>query len=236
LVDLFGGSGAVVLNSPYPNNVYNDLDVNLFVFFNELKRYPDFIIKSLERGFNHYNGDLYKIWQDRNIKTVNPTEVAVQTFIKYRLSMSGCGKSFSKTTRLRRGMNELESKWLSSIAAFPALSKRLQACEIKNLSYDAAIALYDSPTTFFYEDPPYLASTRVAKKVYNHEFTEQDHKNLADINKNIQGKFLLSAYNSTLYKDLYKSWCYQGMISTKAHSSTKSKKPKRIEVAWRNYI
>lgn len=79
---------------------------------------------------------------------------------------------------------------------------------VENMDFADVIEKYDSPTTYFYVDPPYFV---VGEGDYysNHEFGRQDHERLANVLKSIEGKFSLSYYDFPLLsewfpKDQYK--------------------------------
>ena len=79
---------------------------------------------------------------------------------------------------------------------------------VENLDFQDVIEKYDSPTTYFYVDPPYYI---VGEGNYysNHDFGRQDHERLANVLKTIKGKFSLSYYDFPLLsewfpKDVYK--------------------------------
>lgn len=72
--------------------------------------------------------------------------------------------------------------------------------EIHNLDYKDIIRMYDSESTFFYIDPPYMGKERY---YINHDFTEKSHVELAEVLNNIKGKFLLSYYHFDGLEDLY---------------------------------
>ncbi len=251
-VDVFGGSGVITLNAPqYATAIYNEIDYGLYCLFKQIKINDihfqtelNWLAQTYSRrnGITFYqNGrrilDLEKIWEfAKDTKFNDEASMAMKTFVKYRLSMSGCGKSLAKCNRMRRGMPELQSKFLSSIDNITHISTRLQDVTLENLDFRTLIQKYDSPNTFFYEDPPYWGENRTTKKVYNHEFTEQDHGDLAYLNRSMQGKFLLSGYPSILYSTIYPS-CHFGYHTkqTKTHASLKAQKDSRCEVLWRNY-
>lgn len=78
---------------------------------------------------------------------------------------------------------------------------------IENLDFEELIKKYDSPTTYFYCDPPYY---KTEDYYINHDFGIDTHKRLADTLTSIEGRFSLSYYvfdqlNEWFPKDSY-SW------------------------------
>jgi DNA adenine methylase len=63
---------------------------------------------------------------------------------------------------------------------------------VENMDFQAVVEKYDSPTTYFYMDPPYWKTENYYS---NHDFDVNDHTRLAECIKNIQGKFSLSYYD-----------------------------------------
>ena len=86
---------------------------------------------------------------------------------------------------------------LTSDKFIPKL-KKIEACE--NLSFEEVIAKYDSPTTYFYCDPPYW-STELYYSL--HRFGREQHYELRDCLHNIEGKFSLSYYDFSELSDMY---------------------------------
>ena len=97
------------------------------------------------------------------------------------------------------------------------------------------IQLLDSSNTFFYVDPPYLMSTRVAGG-YKVEMTLDYHSELLKTLSNISGKFMLCGYPSEEYAKVAKScgWNHIEFQASKSSSSSTTK-PLAKEVIWRNY-
>lgn len=73
---------------------------------------------------------------------------------------------------------------------------------VENMDFEDVINKYDSPTTYFYNDPPYYI---VGEGDYysNHDFDRNDHERLANCLKNIQGKFSLSYYDFVLLHEWF---------------------------------
>ena len=62
---------------------------------------------------------------------------------------------------------------------------------VENLDFENVVEKYDSPTTYFYMDPPYYSTENYYS---NHIFTKHTHIRLANVLLNVKGKFGLSYY------------------------------------------
>jgi DNA adenine methylase len=71
---------------------------------------------------------------------------------------------------------------------------------VENLDFQKVVEKYDSPTTYFYMDPPYWKTENYYS---NHDFDATDHERLANCIKNIQGKFSLSYYDFPKLSDWF---------------------------------
>lgn len=71
----------------------------------------------------------------------------------------------------------------------------LNISEVENMDFSDVIKKYDSPSTYFYVDPPYWKTENYYS---NHEFDRQDHERLANVLNGVQGKFSLSYYDFEL--------------------------------------
>lgn len=120
--------------------------------------------------------------------------------------------------------------------------KRLAGVKLHNANALEIIKRYDSSTTTFYLDPPYIINTRVRGK-YKYECTDSFHKDLISLIKKVKGKVVLSGYNHSIYNKLgwerveFKTACHsvaktrqsgiQGKGSVKDHAP-------RTEILWVN--
>jgi DNA adenine methylase len=64
---------------------------------------------------------------------------------------------------------------------------------------------FDSPTTYFYVDPPYWKTENYYS---NHDFDRNDHERLANVLTKIKGKFSLSYYDFDLLSLWYPKETY----------------------------
>lgn len=101
------------------------------------------------------------------------------TNVPYFTELKTNGKYPSKYDTLR--------KKLSNPTIMPRLK---EITKVEKLDCEDLIKKYDSPTTFFYVDPPYYKM----ESYYSKDFPREKHKSLSETLGNIQGKFALSYY------------------------------------------
>mgnify|MGYP003632151412 FL=1 len=134
------------------------------------------------------------------------------------------GKYASKYDALRRRLNKED-----------VIERLKKITQVENMDYSELISKYDSPTTFFYVDPPYW---KTEDYYSNHDFDSDDHYTLCTNLLNIKGKFALSYYDfpqlsEWLPKDKY-TWIEREF--TKAAGAQKGKKQnKGTELLIMNY-
>lgn len=63
---------------------------------------------------------------------------------------------------------------------------------VENLDFQMVVEKYDSPTTYFYMDPPYYMTENYYS---NHIFSRESHERLANCLKSMRGRFSLSYYD-----------------------------------------
>ena len=82
--------------------------------------------------------------------------------------------------------------------------KNITCCE--NMSFEEVIAKYDSPTTYFYCDPPYWNT----EDYYSlHGFGREEHFQLMNCLHNMKGKFSLSYYDFEELSEMYPTAKYK---------------------------
>lgn len=98
----------------------------------------------------------------------------------------------------------------------------IRITDVENMDFEDVIKKYDSPTSYFYTDPPYWKTENYYS---NHDFDRDDHERLANVLKGIQGKFSLSYYDFPILsewfpKDQYK---WESKLFAKAAAAKKGK-------------
>lgn len=159
-------------------------------------------------------------------------------FVRYRQSRQGLGIDFATPTtgRTRRKGNEQTSSWESSVEGLPDAMARLKRVLVYNRQGLQVLKATNNKKTFAYLDPPYHPDTRVAGE-YEMEMSAQDHKGLLTfLRDRFKGRFLLSGYRCQLYDDIATEAGWNRTdVPQKAHSSSATDKPDRVESLWRNY-
>lgn len=236
----FFGAGNIMLrlNPEGHSEVANDVNSNLITFWHALqdesifKRFKDVVnaIPFASSSFNFYKMNIFK---------ADSLSAAVGVFVTARMSLAGRGKQFTpvSVSRVRRGMNEQVSAWLSAIEGLPAVHARLRRVLILNEDFEDCIKKIDHKKTLFYCDPPYLHETRKTVNEYGeYEMDRAAHERLLGALAAIDGKFVLSGYRSELYDDFAKRNKWK-RVEFRIKNSAAGGKVKRemVECCWMNY-
>lgn len=194
--------------------------------------------------------------ESQNAATFKEFQTSLNTYALHlrNLELNECGMDLAVkyayvATQVFSGSKVLESKFVDLkgkySSKYDALRNRLQKPEIQdklkkitaveNLGYEELIKKYDSPTTFFYTDPPYWKTENYYS---NHDFTINDHELLCKILTQIKGKFALSYYDfldlrTWLPKNKY--FWKQKEFAKAAGASKGKKQNKGTEVLIMNY-
>ena len=126
--------------------------------------------------------------------------------------------------------------WQAFLKKLPHIRRRLQNVYIENLDFEDLIRRYDTPSTLFYIDPPYVG----AEGEYPITFTEKDHIRLAELLRGCKGKWILSYNAHPLVEELYRG--YRVCRKERAlhargitRNSSLKKKPRYSELLIMNY-
>ena len=92
-------------------------------------------------------------------------------------------------------------RWQVGLRRLRPVHERLQSVQIECSDWRVIFTRYDTPTTLFYVDPPYIQSTRV-NGGYEHELTEPDHEELVQTLLTLRGRAVVSAYQHAIYDRL----------------------------------
>jgi DNA adenine methylase len=233
----FAGSGAVLLNrAPSPVETFNDLDGEVVNFFRVLREEKERLIEAI--GLTPFSREEFAIACEVSPE-LPPLERARRFYVRARQVRTGLAQTATigrwancKNTS-RAGMSGVVSRWLGAVEDLPSVAERLLRVQIENRPATSVIQLYDSPTTLFYCDPPYVHSTRGDVKAYEFEMTDAQHRDLANVLNSVQGMVALSNYQAPILEKMYppSKWFKTVSIARTTHST----KDKRVEILWTNY-
>lgn len=230
-----GGAVTLALDPEGLSEAVNDIDGKLMNFWRVLRDTPDRMLRAL--WATPLSQDMFAE-SGNYMRHDDAVRRATAFFIRCRQSRQGLMKDFATPTRrVRRGMNENVSAWLSAVDGLPEVHERLRRIEIRNMDAVEFIQKYDDPQAVFMCDPPYVHSTRsTGGGEYSHEMTDTQHVCLLENLSCIQGRFVLCGYRNSIY-DSHSKMCGWNRkdfpIDNKA--SSKRLKQKVIESVWMNY-
>ena len=235
-VEGFGGAGHILFNKEMSEiEIYNDKNENLYNFFriiqDDITR-EDLLFRLQLTPYSREEFELAKVeskYDDDDIEKVR------KFYLITMQSMNSIGDNWSYSkTQSRRGMAQNVSKYLGHVDTnIEESSKRLKGVTLENLDIIDLINKYDSKDTLFYLDPPYVADTRVAKKVYRHEMPDDKQKEMVDKLLMIKGKAILSGYDNRIYERLVKGGWDKFILGEYVKRSGKSSKGE--EIIWKNF-
>lgn len=230
-----GGAVTLALDPEGLSEAVNDLDGELMNFWRVLRDTPDRMLRAL--WSTPLSQDMFAE-SGNYMRHDDAVRRATAFFIRCRQSRQGLMRDFATPTRrVRRGMNENVSAWLSAVDGLPEIHERLKRIEIRNMDAVDFIQKYDDPQAVLMCDPPYCLSTRsTGGGEYRHEMTDSDHSRLLDVLSGIHGKFLLCGYRNDLYDSIadQHGWNRTDFTIDNKASGRKSKELK-TECVWRNY-
>ena len=169
---------------------------------------------------NDLNGELMNFWRvlrdtpSRMLQSLWGTPLSTEEFAK--------AKDVAYTDPVKR---------------VPELVERLRRVEVWNVPAIDAIHKLDCDDLLVYADPPYLHETRSTTQEYGQfEMTEKDHRELLDCLASMKGKFLLSGYDSRLYRN-YEELCgwNRRTFDLPNNASSAKTKERKSEIVWCNY-
>ncbi len=203
-VEVFGGGAGVLLRKwPSEVEVYNDVDGDVVNFFRVLREQPETLARLVSMT-PYARAELESAWEPCE----DPVEQARRFLVRSWLSIGGPTTQWRSGFRFRREKTRsLLERWNALPEIILSTAERLKRVIIEQADYRRILKRYDSPETLFYCDPPYHPDTRSQwgrfQKAYRFEFSEDDHRALAEALHAVRGMVVLSGYAHPLYERLY---------------------------------
>jgi DNA adenine methylase len=179
--------------------IYNDVNFLNYNLFNQLKTDSDFLskIRDIKVDKDNYLQSIKNLTLNKDL-----TQLAIDWLI-----VLTCSSPYEIGRDSWRGDTEFQVFKIKYRAYKYHIDK---ITSVENLNYIELIKKWDSESTFFYVDPPYMGKE---KYYINHDFTENSHKELASVLNNITGRFCLSYYHFDGLEELYPNCKFESKMT-----------------------
>jgi DNA adenine methylase len=214
------GSGAIFFNKEVVSkSVLNDLDERTVERFRLLQKAP--------LDHRKYRHDLNTVSKIRAFYLDHTRSVADRLFYEKIVACNGfSGKPVSSAKNIYRKADPF--KMLELLEEYQT---QLRHAQITQVDYEQCILAHDSPTTFFFLDPPYENTVNTYGYAQDADF---DFERLAKVVSAIKGKWLLTMDDSSRIRALFSSY-YQKKVKVYTKWGHTSGKRKRSELFVANY-
>jgi DNA adenine methylase len=210
-IEPFVGGGAVLFHLENSRNIINDLDLEVSNFYQSVKRNSTHFstqLKSIEGLYpslsDEQRGELYYKYRcmDRppGLLSMSSDERAIRFYVVTSLAFAGM-RRFNSEGYFNIPFGHYKTLSLAR-ATSPKVVDLIGHTTIDSEDFEGIITANDLPNTFMFLDPPY---TRVFKEYSSKkEFTEEDHKRLADcVKKAKAANIMLVIDKSDITSKLY---------------------------------
>lgn len=235
-IEPFGGSGAVLFNlpKPYPIEIYNDLEENVYSLFKVLTDKELFFEFKQKCDLTFFSEQLNREYKEKlKLKDISLLDRAFMYFYVNRSSYSGVG-TFTSSTSIRRNMCKQVSDYLSTVDNLYNVHDRISKVVIHNRDALNLIEKFDKKNTVMYLDPPYHHDTRTGAR-YKVDMDDEQHKKMIQLLIDIKEAYvILSGYDNEGYGVLEKNGWNKYSFDVKTQTGKRIPKTKK-EFLWTNY-
>lgn len=235
-VEPFGGAAGVLLQKARSYaEVYNDLDgdiVNFFRVLRDLKQRA--ALQELLALTPYARAEFDLAWQP----TDDAVERARRLCVRAQMGFGSAGATEGVTgfrIDTKRACSTAQHLWMGYPDALSAVGARFTGVLIENRPALEVMAAHDCLDTLHFVDPPYVLGTRVlqgnGRGYYRHEMTDDDHAELLDKLRKLNGMVIVTGYETDLYHDALSGWRVE---RTDARISARRGTAIRTEVLWMN--
>ncbi len=222
-VEPFAGGAQLFFHKPRSKvELLNDLDGEIVNFLRVCQRHPAELSRLLR--FQPVSRVLFNLHHSQPPELLTDVERAARFFYLQKNCWSGKRKGQS----LHHGVTK-STNWNSADLErrLTEAAGRLDRTQIESLPYQVVLQRFDRPTTFFYCDPPY-----VGVDLYQHNFTDEQFAELADLLRSLKGRFLLSINDCDKARHWFRE--FERREITLTYTSTRRPRP-FPELLFANY-
>lgn len=194
-IDVFGGSGVVSLNHPYPDKVvlvYNDINKRLINFWKVVQKYPDTLKEiCITNGY----WDSRQIFEECKEEVENEIIDAFNFFYVNRHSFSGNNICYHGVDEER-----LEGRhhhgYFTKIDEFKKIARQIKKWQIENQDCYSLIKRFkDRSNTLLYLDPPYKIGGEQYENMIGNDINKDysfDIKKMCELIVDVKCKCIIS--------------------------------------------
>lgn len=222
MVDVFGGSAAVLLAAGFNKRVYNDLDgdlVNLFRVLADPERRRDLfrMIRWTPPSRTVFDEvrDQYRRGGLSFSNIGKPVDRAFCTFYLHMFSFGGKTRSggMSVSVRDRFDIKEV-GRYRNTLGKLARVGDFFRTTVIEAMHYSDLISFYgNKDNVVLFVDPPYVGT----EHYYSAPFSQGDHVFLAHQLAGCMASVVVTYYDHPLIRSLYPepAWAWHGIQATK---------------------
>ena len=252
-VDCYGGSGVVGLNRALRPKlqIYNDLDWELYNFFNQMRENPEELMWMIRN--TAYSKNEFDIGKGKNpparFRTSNnwgqlnvdltPLEAARRFYIVCTMSYSGTRGAFGYSGARVGSARSAALTQINKVSELPRIIQKLRTFEIHNRPANQLIKMFKgNKEALIYLDPPYIPESWGAQWTrYKDNMSAEDHEEMLDLCLDADARIAISGYPSELYQEKLQlpHWRMESkdvkVLMDVAHGNINT----RSETLWLNY-
>jgi DNA adenine methylase len=206
--EVFAGGAWVFFSKPESKcESINDLNSDLVAFYRVLQYHLEEFCKQFK--FLLSSREWFADWS-RQLEAGGLTDIqrAARFYYRQRHSFSAevVRSSFGRSTHKAPRINLIRME-----EELSAVHLRMARVTIENLPWQEYVKRYDSPSTFFYLDPPYYGFERIYGEWL---FSREDFGVMARCLRGITGKFLLSINDVDAIRELFSAFRINNVQTT----------------------
>lgn len=177
-----GGAQVFFRKEPSPVEVLNDIDGELVNFYRVCQSHHEELLRCLR--YILLSRKWFQLLASTPPESLTDINRACRYFFLQKCSFGGrvARQNFAIHVTKRPPFTPTRIPDM-----IQAAHQRLRDVLIESLPYELVLQKYDRPNTFFYLDPPYRGA-----QFYNHNFSDEDFKQLEQRLRAVKGRFLLS--------------------------------------------
>jgi len=181
-VEAFGGGAGVLFNKPRSKiEVYNDINGDVWNFFDVFNRRPDDLTDRLEDVY--YAEPQFRDWEDADPD--DPIERAARFFF---FRYANWGSKLEPAGFRRMKHRSVADQFRDAVEDLSDKADRIHGVTIERLDWADVVDKYDSADTLFYFDPPYVGP---GDDLYGHD-GDFDHDRFVDRLPDVDGDWVVS--------------------------------------------